>query len=78
MSKEKIKKNVSRAMNNLASMPIFNTTLKTEEVDYWLENFSDTVFCRGHLRQVVFEKITENNYKVSSSALFKEKSCQQK
>ena len=56
--------NVRGAMNILCSMPMGKTTLNTRDVDYWLENFSDTVFCNGKLRQVIFDKITDNNYKV--------------
>ena len=55
---------VKQAMIFLCSLATGTTTLKTYEVDYWLENFSDTVFVNGVLRRVVFDKITDKNYKV--------------
>ena len=61
-----IQKEVSRQMNNFASVAAYNAVMSSAEVDYWLENYSDTVFCRGHLRQIVFTKITDNRYKVTS------------
>lgn len=56
--------NVKRAMDNFSRSPGWNTTLTTKEVDFWLENYSDTVFCNGRLRRVKFDKITDKNYKV--------------
>jgi hypothetical protein len=64
-----MKVNVLRAMNNFSRISGWNTMLSTQEVDYWLENYSDLIFCNGVGRRVVFEKITDNNYKVYTRAL---------
>jgi len=60
--------NVTRTMNNLSSVFNWTAILSAEEVNYWLENFSDLVICRGRVRQVVFEPITDKNYKVYTKA----------
>lgn len=57
---------VKRHMNNLSRVPAYNATISAQDVDAWLSNYSDTVFCNGQLRQICFDKITENTYKVYS------------
>jgi|CXWL01.1.fsa_nt_gi hypothetical protein len=62
-------KNVKRIMDNLSSYHLFNTTLTIDDVNYWLENFSDIVFCKGRVRKVKFSKITDKIYKVYSEEI---------
>lgn len=59
-----LKENVIRTMRNFSTTPNWNAVLSVEEVDYWLENYSDLIFCNGHGRKVVFDKITDKNFKV--------------
>ena len=63
--KKNIEKEVHRVMNNMCTNSSYSGTLKTEEVDFWLENFSDLLFCYGKMFRAVFTKLTENNYKVT-------------
>jgi len=40
-----------------------------KEVEYWIDNHSDTVFVNGRLRQVIFTPITDTRYKITTSEL---------
>jgi len=64
-----MKDNVKRAMDNFSRVPNFTTILNIDEVNYWLENFSDLIFCNGHGRRVVFDKLTDKNYKVYTRSI---------
>ena len=55
---------VKRAMDNFSRMADWSTILSVQEVDYWLENYSDIIFCQGRGRRVIFKKITDKNFKV--------------
>lgn len=61
--------NVKRAMDNFSRMQNWNTILSEQEVNYWLENYSDLIFCQGRGRRVKFLKITDKNYKVYTEEL---------
>lgn len=64
-----IEHEVLKAMRFICNGPSFTTTVKKSEVDFWLQNYSDTVFVRGELRQVVFTPITDVTYKVKTEEL---------
>lgn len=64
-----IEHEVSKAMRFICNGPAFTTTIKRQEVDFWLQNYSDTVFVRGELRQVIFTPITDITYKVKTEKL---------
>ena len=64
-----MKENVIRVMNNLSRLANFETTLNVNEVNFWLETYSDLVFCNGQVRRVVFDKITEKMYKIYSRSI---------
>lgn len=62
----KMKENVVRMMGNMSRTPAWNGTLSVDEVNYWLENYSDVILCNGRPRKVVFDKITDKTFKVYS------------
>ena len=62
-------KNVKRALNNLSSVPMFNTILTKEEVNYLLDTHSDFVICRGIVRTICFDFITPDRAKVYTEKL---------
>jgi len=64
-----MEKKINRTLNNLASVPAFNTILTKEEVDYLLDTHADIIFCRGMLRQICFDFITDNRCKVYTKAI---------
>ncbi len=64
-----MKENVIRKMNNLCSMASYSTTMTVDDVNYWLEHYSDLIFCRGQARRVKFDKLTDKMYKVYSEAV---------
>ena len=59
-----IKENVKRTLSNFARVPSWNTTMNKEEVNYLFEEYSDTVYCNGILRQIKVDVITGDVFKV--------------
>jgi len=59
-----IQKEVSRQLNNMASVPMYQSTMNKAEVEYLLGELSGTVFCQGHLRTIHADPITDNLFKV--------------
>ncbi len=59
-----IHKNVIRTLNNFSRVPSWNTTMTKEEVNHLFEDYSDTVFCNGMLRQIKADAITGDVFKV--------------
>lgn len=66
---ESTEQEVSRVMRFLAGMPSAESTLTETQVNYWLDNYSLTLFCNGELRQVIFTSITSTRYKVHTKAI---------
>lgn len=66
---ENLKENVKRALNNFARVPSWNTTMNKDEVNYLFSEFSDTVFCNGHLRQIKADPITGDVFKVYTNSI---------
>lgn len=60
---------VIRAMNFLSACTIGKTVLTLEQVNYWLDNYSDTLFCNGELRQVNFKELTPSRYQVNTTRI---------
>jgi hypothetical protein len=60
--------NVTRTLNNFSRVASWNTTMNKKEVEYLFENYSDTVFCNGMLRQIKVESITDNLFKIYTIA----------
>jgi hypothetical protein len=65
---EVIKKEASRLLGNMSSVPGYHGTTSAEVVDYICENFSMTVFCCGYLRNIVFTPITAKHYSFRTEA----------
>jgi len=62
-------KNVIRNMGNFCRVPAWNTTMTAKEVEYMCENYAiDCIICNGSLRKAVFERITNNAFRVSTKA----------
>lgn len=59
-----VKKEVSRQMGNMAQVAAYTSTMNKAEVEYLFSNFSGTVFCRGLLRTIHADPITDNCFKV--------------
>lgn len=52
-------------MGNFCRVPLWNTTMNAKEVEYMCDNYAiDCIICNGHLRKAVFERITDNVFKV--------------
>ena len=64
MSIEAIKNEVGRQLNNLSSVPLWNSTMSKAEVEFLFSEYSGTVFCNGVLRQIHVDPITNNLFKV--------------
>ena len=62
MMSENIAAEARRILNNMASMSACHGTTSAAVVDYMCQEWSDTVFCHGRLRQIVFTPITANSY----------------
>ena len=60
-----------RILNNMASIAAYHGTTSTAVVDYMCQEWSDTVFCHGHLRQIVFTPITANSCSFRTEAMFR-------
>ena len=58
--------NIARIHGNLWSVPTYSTTVSKIEMDYFLENFDTLAICNGKVRNIKFEKIQDNWYKVFS------------
>lgn len=53
----------SRIMQNASSMPGYHGTAPAKVVDEMNDRFdTQTIICNGHLRRMVFEKITDKHY----------------
>lgn len=59
----------SQVMNFLCSSNYACSTISKEAVNYWLENYNDTLFVKGHLRKIVFTSITPEMYNVKTEEL---------
>ena len=59
-----------RILNNMASVPLFHGTTTTAVVDYMCREWSDTVLCRGSLRQIVFTPITASSCAFKTKPMF--------
>jgi len=55
---------VKRTLNNFSRVPSWNTIMNKTEVNQLFEQYSDTVFCNGHLRQIKVDAITNDTFKV--------------
>ena len=64
-----MKEKVRRILNNFCSLHYFNTIMTIDEVNYFLENFDTLVFCNGRGRRVMFDKITDKNWKAYTVAI---------
>lgn len=58
-----LEKEAIQIMHHCASIAGANGTTTSDVIDHYLNNYSDTVFCRGHLRRLVFTPITEKTYR---------------
>jgi hypothetical protein len=61
-----IDQEVSDTMRFLCGFSGAITTISKNAINYWLKNYSTTVFVRGILRQVIFEMITPEMYTVKT------------
>lgn len=61
-----IQENIKRLLNNLCSSPSFNSVITKEETEAFMDTYALIQFCRGHMRKICFEKITENRFKIYS------------
>ena len=59
-----VKEKVGRTINNFSRVPLWNTTMTKDEVNHLFEEYSDTIFCNGHLRQIKADAITGDVFKV--------------
>ena len=51
-----------RILRNMSSMAGYHGTTTADVVEYMCENYSMTVFCYGHLRNIVFTPITNRSF----------------
>ena len=58
--------NIARIHGNLWSIPTYFATISKIEMDYFLETFDTLAICNGKVRNIKFEKIQDNCYKVFS------------
>ena len=58
--------NIARIHGNLWSVPTYFATISKIEMDYFLETFDTLAICNGKVRNIKFEKIQDNCYKVFS------------
>ena len=58
-----------REMGNMARNPHWHGTLTTDVVDDMMARYSDTVYCNGYLRRIVFTPITENTIAFKTEAI---------
>ncbi len=57
-------KEVHRQMDNMARSANYQSTMNKSEVEFLFSQYSGTVFCRGHLRTIQTDPITDNCFKV--------------
>ncbi len=62
-------KEVSRTMRYLAGYPKAVSHLNESQVNFWLDNYSDTLYCNGELRRIVFKPITSTRYEVRTEEI---------
>lgn len=62
-------KNVTHVLNYLSSAPGGQTTLNKGEVEFLFGEYSGTVICCGHLREIVATPITDNLFSISTKAI---------
>jgi hypothetical protein len=67
---DNIKTEARRILNSMAGMAAYHGTTSTAVVDYMCQEWGDTVFCHGHLRQIVFTPITANSCAFKTTAMF--------
>lgn len=60
-----------QALNHMASFPESSGALPTAVVDYMVREWSDTVFCQGTLRQIVFTPVTPNTYRYKTEPVWR-------
>lgn len=63
MTTEK-KQDVLRNLRNFSTSPYWNAIMDRDEVNMLLQEYSDSVFCNGHLRQIKVDAITNETFKV--------------
>ena len=63
MTPEK-KQDVLRNLRNFATSPYWNAIMDKNEVNMLVQEYSDTVFCNGRLRQIKVDAITNETFKV--------------
>lgn len=64
-----VKESVKRTLNNFSRVPYWNTTMNKEEVNHLFEEYSDTIFCNGMLRQIKVDSITGDVFKVYTNPI---------
>lgn len=57
-----------RILNNMSSMAGYHGATTADVVDYFCNNWSMTVFCRGQLRNVVFTPMTSRSFAFKTEA----------
>jgi hypothetical protein len=60
---------IRRFLGNACNIPGWNTIMNQKQVDEILQEYSDTLFCRGHLRKIKVDTICPNNYKVYTESI---------
>lgn len=58
------KEDVNRNIVNFCRVPLWNTTMNVKEVEYLFNSTGGWIFCNGHIRDVITDKITDNCFKV--------------
>ena len=51
-------------INHLATFSLANSVITKDEVEYILDNYSDTVFCCGKVRRICFDFITPDRARI--------------
>lgn len=63
-----MKSDVSRNLGNFARVPLWNCIFNKDEIEQLLDTCGDWIFCNGHIREFVINKLTDNRFKVSTKA----------
>ena len=63
MTTEK-KQVVLRNLRNFSTSPYWNAIMDKDEVNMLIQEYSDSVFCNGQLRQIKVDAITSETFKV--------------
>lgn len=62
----KIKSEAERILYNLCSVPSYKDQVSKSVFNYFMENFSTLIFCRGNARNVIFKHYAGDWYTVYS------------